>query len=380
MTNEQKFTEIYNTGNTQKNIQENQGLVKQSEAVVNDFDRNFSNEELKKIEKISNDIDPKDNNGLIMYGTNLQNDMAQFSNQILDDIKSKNAGEIGKSLSELMVQLKSIDPNDLNPKKNIFTKLFKQTKNAVDNVMAQSQTVASNVDNITRELDMHKSNLIRDIEYLDGLYEKNQDYFKEVSIYIEGAKRKRDQLRNENIPALKEKTQNSDNHLIAQEIADVEQFVDRLDKKIHDLQVSRQVSIQTASQLRIIQNVNQTTVEKIQSAILNSVPIWRNQLSIALTLFRQKNAIESANLMTEMTNEMLKTNASMLKQNAIETAKQNERGIIDIETLKQTQRDVIETVRTTIDTQREGSLKRQQIEKELELLEEDLKQHLLNTK
>ena len=184
--------------------------------------------------------------------------------------------------------------------------------------------------------------------------------------------------RSETIPELQEKAHNSGNQMDIQAVADMEQFVDRLDKRIYDLQLSRQIAIQTAPQIRMIQNVNQALAEKIQSSILTSIPLWKNQMAIALTLMRQRNAVSAQRAVTDTTNDLLTQNASMLKQNAIETATENERGIVDIETLKTTQNDIIETIEQTLQIQQDGRQKRQAAEKELNGLENDLKQHLLS--
>mgnify|MGYP001757427282 FL=1 len=188
----------------------------------------------------------------------------------------------------------------------------------------------------------------------------------------------RDRIQSETIPELQEKAHNSGNQMDIQAVADMEQFVDRLDKRIYDLQLSRQIAIQTAPQIRMIQNVNQALAEKIQSSILTSIPLWKNQMAIALTLMRQRNAVSAQRAVTDTTNDLLTQNASMLKQNAIETATENERGIVDIETLKTTQNDIIETIEQTLQIQQDGRQKRQAAEKELNGLENDLKQHLLS--
>ena len=228
------------------------------------------------------------------------------------------------------------------------------------------------------QLDKHKGNLTKDVELLDGLYDQNKKYFDDVTLYIAAAQRKKQQIQSETIPELQEKAHNSGNQMDIQAVADMEQFVDRLDKRIYDLQLSRQIAIQTAPQIRMIQNVNQALAEKIQSSILTSIPLWKNQMAIALTLMRQRNAVSAQRAVTDTTNDLLTQNASMLKQNAIETATENERGIVDIETLKTTQNDIIETIEQTLQIQQDGRQKRQAAEKELNGLENDLKQHLLS--
>lgn len=347
--------------------------------VAQDFNPQFSDEDKKKIETISQQIKPLDHDGLLQFGTNLQQSMSQFSHQMLDEVQSKDMGPVGDSLSQLMGKLKSVNPNDLDPnKQSKIKRIFRRTKASINEVFSRMQSVSSQIDRITIQLDKHKGNLTKDVELLDGLYDQNKKYFDDVTLYIAAAQRKKQQIQSETIPELQEKAHNSGNQMDIQAVADMEQFVDRLDKRIYDLQLSRQIAIQTAPQIRMIQNVNQALAEKIQSSILTSIPLWKNQMAIALTLMRQRNAVSAQRAVTDTTNDLLTQNASMLKQNAIETATENERGIVDIETLKTTQNDIIETIEQTLQIQQDGRQKRQAAEKELNGLENDLKQHLLS--
>ncbi|MGX0828592.1 uncharacterized protein YaaN involved in tellurite resistance [Staphylococcus capitis] len=347
--------------------------------VAQDFNPQFSDEDKKKIETISQQIKPLDHDGLLQFGTNLQQSMSQFSHQMLDEVQSKDMGPVGDSLNQLMGKLKSVNPNDLDPnKQSKIKRIFRRTKASINEVFSRMQSVSSQIDRITIQLDKHKGNLTKDVELLDGLYDQNKKYFDDVTLYIAAAQRKKQQIQSETIPELQEKAHNSGNQMDIQAVADMEQFVDRLDKRIYDLQLSRQIAIQTAPQIRMIQNVNQALAEKIQSSILTSIPLWKNQMAIALTLMRQRNAVSAQRAVTDTTNDLLTQNASMLKQNAIETATENERGIVDIETLKTTQNDIIETIEQTLQIQQDGRQKRQAAEKELNGLENDLKQHLLS--
>lgn len=347
--------------------------------VAQDFNPQFSDEDKKKIETISQQIKPLDHDGLLQFGTNLQQSMSQFSHQMLDEVQSKDMGPVGDSLNQLMGKLKSVNPNDLDPnKQSKLKRIFRRTKASINEVFSRMQSVSSQIDRITIQLDKHKGNLTKDVELLDGLYDQNKKYFDDVTLYIAAAQRKKQQIQSETIPELQEKAHNSGNQMDIQAVADMEQFVDRLDKRIYDLQLSRQIAIQTAPQIRMIQNVNQALAEKIQSSILTSIPLWKNQMAIALTLMRQRNAVSAQRAVTDTTNDLLTQNASMLKRNAIETATENERGIVDIETLKTTQNDIIETIEQTLQIQQDGRQKRQAAEKELNGLENDLKQHLLS--
>ncbi|MCO6227787.1 toxic anion resistance protein [Staphylococcus epidermidis] len=346
--------------------------------IAEDLEIQLTENDKQRIKSISEQIEPLNHERLLKYGANLQQKMSHFSHQILDDVQSKDMGPVGETLSQLMGKLKSVNPNDINPEKQSRLKrLFKRTKASINEVFSRMQSVSSQIDRITIQLEKHKDQLTKDVEFLDQLYQQNKTYFDNVTLYILAAQKKKKEILTETIPQLREKAHQTGNQMDIQATADMEQFVDRLDKRIYDLQLSRQIAIQTAPQIRMIQNVNQALAEKIQSSILTSIPLWKNQMAIALTLMRQRNAVSAQRSVTDTTNELLTQNASMLKKNAIETAAENERGIVDIETLKTTQNDIIETIEQTLQIQEDGRQKRQVAEKELNELEQDLKQHLL---
>lgn len=346
--------------------------------IAEDLEIQLTENDKQRIKSISEQIETLNHEGLLKYGANLQQKMSHFSHQILDDVQSKDMGPVGETLSQLMGKLKSVNPNDINPEKQSRLKrLFKRTKASINEVFSRMQSVSSQIDRITIQLEKHKDQLTKDVEFLDQLYQQNKTYFDNVTLYILAAQKKKKEILTETIPQLREKAHQTGNQMDIQATADMEQFVDRLDKRIYDLQLSRQIAIQTAPQIRMIQNVNQALAEKIQSSILTSIPLWKNQMAIALTLMRQRNAVSAQRSVTDTTNELLTQNASMLKENAIETAAENERGIVDIETLKTTQNDIIETIEQTLQIQEDGRQKRQVAEKKLNELEQDLKQHLL---
>lgn len=341
----------------------------------------FSHEDQQKIDKLSKQIKPMDNDGLLNYGTEAQSNMSQFSHRILNEVKTTDVGPVGDSLNGLMSKLKSVNPEELNPEnQSKLKRIFKRTKASVNEIFSKMQSVGSQIDRISIELDKHKSNLKKDIDMLDELYDMNKDYFDELSIYIEAAKNKQYVLQQDEIPKLREQAKSTGNQMDVQAASDMEQFVDRLDKRIYDLQLSRQIAIQTAPQIRMIQNVNQALAEKIQSSILTSIPLWKNQMSIALTLMRQRNAVSAQKAVTDTTNDLLLKNSELLKQNALATATENERGVVDIETLKTTQKDIIETIEQTLQIQEHGRTKRKQAESELNELETELQNQLLDMK
>lgn len=341
----------------------------------------YTQVEQQKIDKLSEQIKPMDNDGLLNYGTQAQSNMSQFSHRILNEVNTTDVGPVGESLNGLMSKLKSVNPEELNPEnQSKLKRIFKRTKASVNEIFSKMQSVGSQIDRISIELDKHKNNLKKDIDMLDELYNMNKDYFEELSLYIEAAKKKQHALQQTEVPKLRTQAKETGNQMDVQAASDMEQFIDRLDKRIYDLQLSRQIAIQTAPQIRMIQNVNQALAEKIQSSILTSIPLWKNQMSIALTLMRQRNAVSAQKAVTDTTNDLLLKNSELLKQNALETATENERGVVDIETLKTTQNDIIETIEQTLQIQEQGRTKRKQAETELNQLESELQNQLLDMK
>lgn len=343
--------------------------------------KDFTPEQQKKIQELANQIEPMNYNSLMKFGSNAQSSMSTFAHKMLTEVKSKDTGPIGDTLNQLMVKLKEVQPDDFKQEKDSFIKkIFKRAKASANEIFSRMQSVGSQVDRISVELKNHKDGLNRDIQLLNGLYDQNKDYFEELNLYIAAAQEKKQAILEQELPEKRQKAYESGNQMDIQEVADLEQFADRLDKRIYDLQLSRQISLQTAPQIRMIQNVNQTLAEKIQSSILTSIPLWKNQMAIALTLMRQRQAMSAQRAVTDTTNDLLTANSELLKQNAVDTAVENERGIVDIETLKSTHENIIETVEQTLQIQAEGREKRQQAEQELQHLEADMKERLLTMK
>lgn len=343
--------------------------------------KDFTPEQQKKIQELANQIEPMNYDSLMKFGSNAQSSMSTFAHKMLTEVKSKDTGPIGDTLNQLMVKLKEVQPDDFKQEKDSFIKkIFKRAKASANEIFSRMQSVGSQVDRISVELKNHKDGLNRDIQLLNGLYDQNKDYFEELNLYIAAAQEKKQAILEQELPEKRQKAYESGNQMDIQEVADLEQFADRLDKRIYDLQLSRQISLQTAPQIRMIQNVNQTLAEKIQSSILTSIPLWKNQMAIALTLMRQRQAMSTQRAVTDTTNDLLTANSELLKQNAVDTAVENERGIVDIETLKSTHENIIETVEQTLQIQAEGREKRQQAEQELQHLEADMKERLLTMK
>ncbi|KYD30449.1 toxic anion resistance protein [Parageobacillus toebii] len=331
--------------------------------------------------KLAKQIDPRNQQAIIQYGVAAQAELSKFSHTILHHVQTKDAGPVGEVISDLMTKIKEVNPDDLLPaKKGLFARLFGSVSKSLQGMIAKYQKIGVEIDKIADQLEKHRQLLFRDIMMLETLYEKNKEYFDALNIYIAAAEHKLEELRTKVIPEKRAQAERSGNQMEMQEVNDLLQFADRLEKRIHDLKLSRQVTIQTAPQIRMIQHMNQTLVERIQSSILTAIPLWKNQVVIALTLFRQQKAVQAQKQVTETTNNLLLRNSEMLKTNSIEVAKENERGLIDIETLKKTQENLVTTLEETLKIQQEGRLKRQQVERELVTMEEQLKQTLLSLK
>ncbi|WP_100402719.1 toxic anion resistance protein [Bacillus sp. FJAT-42315] len=338
-------------------------------------------EHQQKAKELAKQIDPTNHQAIISYGTSAQTKLSSFSHSMLDHVQQKDIGSVGDILNDLMKRLQEVNPDELQPeKKNMLSRLFNRVSSSIQEVLSKYQKVGSQIDRISIKLDHSKQLLLEDIVMLEQLYEKNKEYFQALNIFIAAGELKLEELQTETIPALRQKAEQSGDQMAYQDVNDMVQFADRLEKRLHDLKLSRQITIQSAPQIRMIQNMNQALAEKIQSSILTAIPLWKNQIAIALTLVRQKKAMESQKQVSQTTNDLLLKNAEMLKTNTIETAKENERGLVDIETLKKTQSSLISTLEETMRIQQEGRTKRQQAEQELSAMENELKQKLLHLK
>lgn len=316
---------------------------------------------------------------IISYGANAQNELSRFSHTMLDHVQSKDVGPVGDILKDLMGKLNEINPEELTEQKQSgIMKLFKKVSKPIQEMMTKYQKLSTQIDRIGVQLEHSKVGLLDDVKMLDQLYDQNKTYFQALNVYIAAAEVKRDELANEVIPKMRYEAEQANDQMAIQEVNDMVQFVDRLEKRIYDLQLSRQLTIQSAPQIRMIQQTNQTLAEKIQSSIMTSIPLWKNQIAIALTLNKQRKAVESQRLVTETTNDLLIKNSEMLKVNSIETAKENERGVIEIDTLKKTQENLIQTIEETLLIQADGREKRKAAEIEIGRMEEELKQRLLS--
>ncbi|WP_085991152.1 toxic anion resistance protein [Oceanobacillus senegalensis] len=335
-------------------------------------------EDQQKALQIAKQIDHTNQQSITTYGTEAQTKLHDFSHSMLEHVDNNDVSEIGSILKDLMKKLEQVNPDELKPeKRGLLSRMFGKISSTVNEILSKYQKTGAQIDRISVKLDRSKNTLMKDNELLQQLFDKNRDFYDALNIYIAAGETKLEELETQTIPALKQKADQSQNQMDVQEVNDVMQFAERLEKRMHDLQLSRQITMQSAPQIRLIQNTNQALVEKIQSSILTAIPLWKNQIAIALTLLRQRNAVEAQKKVSQTTNDLLLKNSEMLKVNTIETARENERGLVDIETLKQTQENLVSTIEETLQIQTEGRQKRQQAEKELQGMENELKQKLL---
>ena len=350
----------------------------QSQEQADRLEDKLPEERQAQARELAKKIDVNDSQAVISYGSTAQTKLSEFSQSMLNTVSSQDIGPIGDSLNQLMYRLNEANPDELRVGEgNIFQKMFGKVKQSIYEITTKYQKIGAQIDKIATKLNVEKDGLLRDNQMLETLYNKNKDYFDALNIYIAAAELKIEEMKLTTIPAATEKAQASGDQMDVQVVNDYTQFLDRLDKRTHDLKLARQITIQQAPQIRLIQNTNQALAEKIQASINTAIPLWKNQVAIALTLLRQKDAATAQRQVSETTNDLLKKNSEMLKISTIETAKENERGIVDLETLQQTQNDLVETLEETLRIQKEGRERRQAAEIEIGHMESNLKQKLM---
>lgn len=337
----------------------------------------LTEEEKKMVDEFVEKIELKDSNSILQYGVGAQKKISDFSESALNNVKTKDLGEVGAMLSNVVHELKNFEESE--EKKGIFG-IFKKGKNKIEQMKAKYEKVEENINNMCNILEKHQIQLLKDIAMLDKMYEINKVYFKELSMYILAGKKKLKQLETNELPKLKEKAQNSGLPQDAQELNDFIALCNRFEKKIHDLELTKMISLQMAPQIRLIQNNDSLMSEKIQSTLVNTIPLWKSQIVLALGVAHSTNAAKAQREVTDMTNELLRKNAEILKTSTIETAKESERGIVDIETLKFTNESLISTLDEILNIQSTGRQKRREAEIELRNIEDQLKNKLLNLK
>ena len=340
----------------------------------------LTEQEKRAIDEFNSKIDVQDSTQVLQFGSQAQNKISQFSDSVLEDVKTKNLGEVGDLLSDLVGQIKSFDSEIADQNKGGIAKLFTSAKRQLDKIVAKYNKIDSNIDMIEKSLENHKLQMLKDINIFDTMYKKNLDYFKELSLYIIAGERKLDELKNVTLPELQKIAAESGEQLDAQKIHDMEGIINRLEKKIYDLKTTRIISIQMAPQIRMIQNNEAELVEKIQGSLTNTIPLWKNQMVLALGINNAKQALGAQKAVTKLTNDMLNKNSEMLKQGSIDIAQESERAIVDVETLQKTNANIIETLDKVIEIHENGRQKRKEAEEQLEEIEKELKEKMVELK
>ncbi len=343
---------------------------------VQQFDEStLTAEEKKMVEDFASKIDLTKSNLVLQYGAGAQKKIADFSESALNNVKTKDLGEIGNMLSDVVMELKSFEAD--TEEKGILG-FFKKSANKLNIMKAKYDKAEVNINKICKVLEAHQIQMLKDISMLDKMYELNKTYFKELSMYILAGKKKIAQVQAEELPKLVEKSNLSGLPEDAQAVNDLVAVINRFEKKIHDLELTRMISIQMAPQIRLVQGNDTLMTEKIQSTLVNTIPLWKGQMVLALGVAHSTQAAKAQREVTDMTNELLRKNAETLKMATIETAKESERGIVDIETLRTTNQSLISTLDEVLRIQTEGRQKRKEAEVELNRIENELKNKLLS--
>jgi len=338
----------------------------------------LSEEEKKAVDDFNSKIDINDATEILQFGAPAQDKISKFSDSILEDVKTKNTGEVGDLLANLVSQIKSFDSDIAgSKKKGFFAKLFSSAKKELDYIIARYSKIEKNIDTIEGNLEKDKLQMLKDINIFDTMYEKNLEYFKEISLYIIAGDRKIEELRSKVLPELKAKAEKSGDQLDIQKVNDMENMITRFEKKIYDLKTTRIISIQMAPQIRLLQNNEAELVEKIQSSITNTIPLWKNQMVLALGINNAKQTLKTQQEVSKLTNEMLVKNSETLKQGSIDIAEESEKAIVNIETLQKTNQNLIETLDKVIEIHEQGRIKRKEAEQTLTEIEKELKEKML---
>lgn len=338
----------------------------------------FTQEDREKAASIKENLDLMDSQACLQFGTAAQRSIAEFTDQILSQVRAKDSGYVGELLGELLAELKEVDVTDPGNDEGFLAKIpfLKSAKNKAEKLISRYEVLKVQVDRIEAKLEQARMEMLKDIGMFDMMYEKNLEYFRNLNLYIAAGEEKIEDLQREELPRLRKEAADSGDPMAAQLVHDFEENAGRFEKKIHDLKLSRTIAIQTAPQIKLIQNNDKLLVDKIQTATLNTIPIWKSQIVIALGLGKQQKVLKLNQEISETTNELLARNAQLLKINTVETAREAQRGVVDVETLKKTNQDLIETIRETLRIQQEGRKKRREAEAELTRLEDQLKEAL----
>lgn len=363
-----------------------QNVIKSSfddkkELIVKEAETSVKNIDQQEVDKVKNSIDINDSVAIIQYGNSAQKEIASFSTSVLEKVKNNESGTAGALLSNLMSDVKSLDVENLSvsgflSKLPIIGGLFDKFQSFIKGF----NSVSNSIDEISSKLESEKMSLLREIEVLDRLFDHNLDLLKNLEIYIEAGEQKIKEVKEDLLPKLMEKAQTSKEQMDTQKYKDANEMLTRLEKKVHDLRLNKTISIQNAPQIRLAQEGSKVLAEKLQSSLFQTIPLWKNQMVLAISLYKQGKAAKLQKAVSDTTNELLKKNSQILKENSIEIAKESERGIVDIQTLKKVNQDLISTLDEILIIQKDGKIARQNAVQELEVIENELKEKLLESK
>ena len=340
----------------------------------------LTDEEKKAIDTFLEKVDVKNTAQILQFGASAQNNISKFSDTVLKDVRTKSTGEVGSLLSNLVGEIKEFDSDIPTEEKKGILGIFNTAKKQMEKLLAKYNKVENNISTIESHLENHKLQMMKAVAIFDTMYEQNLQYFKELSLYIIAGEKKLEELKNVTLPELQKVAEETKEQADAQAVNDMIATINRFEKRIYDLKTTRIISIQMAPQIRLIQNNDSELVEKIQSSLINTIPLWKNQIVIALGITNAKNALGAQKQVNEMTNEMLKKNSELLKQGTIDIAEQSEKAVVDVETLQKTNKDIIDTLDKVLEIHENGKVKRQEAEQQLEQIEGELKDKLLEIK
>ena len=364
--------------NTAQMVEEAASVPVPQEAaeIVAQWDQGLTEEEKREVEEFASKIDLTNPDHVMLYGADAQKKLSGFADVILGDVKNADTGEVGDMLTKLISELQGFEAATEKP--TGLRALFSSSKRQLATIKAKYDDVSGNVEAIATQLEKHQVQLLKDVAMFNQVYDMNMTYFHELTMYIAAGEKRLAQVRETDLVELRNAAAKSGDAMDAQKANDLAAQCDRFEKKLHDLKLTRQISMQMAPQIRLLQNNNSLLVERIQSTLVNTLPLWKNQMVLALGLEHSQQAMRAQRAVTDMTNELLRKNAEKLKQGTIDTAKEAERGIIDMETLTQTNRSLIDTIDEVIRIQKEGRDQRRAAEKTLMDMEKELKQKLMN--
>ena len=334
-------------------------------------------EEKSAIDEFISKVDVKNTAQILQFGSSAQSNISKFSDSVLNDVRTKSSGEVGDLLSGLVTEIKEFNADVPVEEKKGILGIFNSAKKQVEKLIAKYDKVENNIAKIEKSLETHKLQMMKDIAIFDTMYDKNLQYFKELSLYIIAGEKKLEELKTVTLPELQKIAEETKEQTDAQAVNDMVAIINRFEKRIYDLKTTRIISIQMAPQIRLIQNNDSELVEKIQSSLINTIPLWKNQIVIALGI---TNALGAQKQVTQMTNDMLTKNSELLKQGTIEIAEESEKAVVDVQTLQKTNQDIIDTLDKVIEIHENGRVKRQEAEVQLEEIENKLKEKLLEIK